>query len=314
MWQRQARACREATRTDLAGRYSLWCGVLLKRALSARKRVIVKPRITVADAAGRSGRSHSRYAASSDRGSAANGLFPAESIRLGSRLDEAALAGRGRLNAGTCGGDLLDERADDAQARDACRSGGHGSRVGPTPSRSERSSSANPSLGRGAVSISVRKRCAESSLVRGGPITARARRRASPRRSRPRATRLSTSEKLRAARVAVMRVSEPSIGQIRWIDASSVAYSPPSRLDRASRAPPPRQRSCSRRRVDTSSRMPTPAQIDFFARWNEAARRADLAADREQTMAQRFEAAARLSAFASELHDQGDAARDVRPT
>jgi hypothetical protein len=59
--------------------------------------------------------------------------------------------------------------------------------------------------------------------------------------------------------------------------------------------------------------MPTTAQSDFFARWNAAARRADLAADREQTMAQRFEAAARLSALAGELHDQGEVARDVRP-
>ena len=60
--------------------------------------------------------------------------------------------------------------------------------------------------------------------------------------------------------------------------------------------------------------MPTPAQIDFFARWNAAARRADLAADQEQTMAERFEEAARLSALASELHDLGEVARDVRPT
>jgi len=60
--------------------------------------------------------------------------------------------------------------------------------------------------------------------------------------------------------------------------------------------------------------MQSPAQIDFFARWNAAARRADLAADREQTMAERFEAAARLSALASELRDQGEVARDVRST
>lgn len=60
--------------------------------------------------------------------------------------------------------------------------------------------------------------------------------------------------------------------------------------------------------------MPTSEQIDFFARWNAAARRADLAADREQTMAERFEAAARLSALACELRDQGEVARDVRPT
>jgi hypothetical protein len=60
--------------------------------------------------------------------------------------------------------------------------------------------------------------------------------------------------------------------------------------------------------------MPTQAQIDFFARWNAAARRADLAADRQKTMAERVEEAARLSALASELHDQGDVARDVRPS
>lgn len=59
--------------------------------------------------------------------------------------------------------------------------------------------------------------------------------------------------------------------------------------------------------------MPTPAHIDFFVRWNAAARSADVAADREQTIAQRFEAAARLSALASELHDEGEVARDVRP-
>jgi hypothetical protein len=57
----------------------------------------------------------------------------------------------------------------------------------------------------------------------------------------------------------------------------------------------------------------TDAQIDFFVRWNAAARRADRAADLEKTMAERFEEAARLSALASELRDQGQPARDVRP-
>jgi len=49
--------------------------------------------------------------------------------------------------------------------------------------------------------------------------------------------------------------------------------------------------------------MPTQAQIEFFARWNDAARRADRAADRDASMARRLDEAARLSAAAGGLRD-----------
>lgn len=47
--------------------------------------------------------------------------------------------------------------------------------------------------------------------------------------------------------------------------------------------------------------MPTQAQIDFFARWNDAARRSDRAEERAATMAERLDEAARLSAAATSL-------------
>ncbi|HEX4110640.1 MAG TPA: hypothetical protein VHX88_21100 [Solirubrobacteraceae bacterium] len=49
--------------------------------------------------------------------------------------------------------------------------------------------------------------------------------------------------------------------------------------------------------------MPTRAQIEFFARWNEAARRADRAADAASSMEQRLAEAAELSSLASELRE-----------
>ena len=52
--------------------------------------------------------------------------------------------------------------------------------------------------------------------------------------------------------------------------------------------------------------MPTQAQIDFFVRWNEAARRSDRAEDLAGSMAQRLDEAAGLSALATGLHDQVD--------
>lgn len=56
--------------------------------------------------------------------------------------------------------------------------------------------------------------------------------------------------------------------------------------------------------------MPTQAQIDFFARWNDAARRADRMADLDASMARRLDEAARLSAAAGGLRD---AAKSVEP-
>lgn len=50
--------------------------------------------------------------------------------------------------------------------------------------------------------------------------------------------------------------------------------------------------------------MPSPAEIEFFARWNEAARRADRSADDELTMSDRLEAVAQLSAAVAELQDR----------
>ncbi len=58
--------------------------------------------------------------------------------------------------------------------------------------------------------------------------------------------------------------------------------------------------------------MPTKAQIEFFARWNEAARREDRAADLAKSMAQRIEAAAGLSRVADELRVSRGHAQDVR--
>lgn len=59
--------------------------------------------------------------------------------------------------------------------------------------------------------------------------------------------------------------------------------------------------------------MPSQAQIEFFARWNEAARRNDRATGLAQSMSQRIEEAASLSALASEFTNRPDAdTPDVR--
>jgi hypothetical protein len=88
---------------------------------------------------------------------------------------------------------------------------GHGSSGAVTDSRAARTSSANPASGRGAVAISSRNLAAEISFDFGGEITATA----APLRvisiSSPSATLLSTSEKLRAASVAVIRVTPPNV-------------------------------------------------------------------------------------------------------
>lgn len=49
--------------------------------------------------------------------------------------------------------------------------------------------------------------------------------------------------------------------------------------------------------------MPTKAEIEFFARWNEAARLADAREDTASTMSDRLEAVARLSAAVDALRD-----------
>lgn len=83
---------------------------------------------------------------------------------------------------------------------------GHASSGGPTDSRAARTSSRKPSSGDGAVAISSRNRSGESNRDFGGEITATAEPLLTTSISSPRATLLSTSEKLRAASVAVIRV------------------------------------------------------------------------------------------------------------
>jgi hypothetical protein len=61
--------------------------------------------------------------------------------------------------------------------------------------------------------------------------------------------------------------------------------------------------------------MPTQAQVDFFVRWSEAARREDRVVDASLSMEQRLDEAARLSVVASELRDAvaRSSGADVRP-
>jgi hypothetical protein len=82
---------------------------------------------------------------------------------------------------------------------------GHGGCGGATVPRNARSSPANSSSGAGAVAISSRNLAAESSRVLGGAIVATGAPARVTSTSSPAATRLSTSEKLRAASVAVIR-------------------------------------------------------------------------------------------------------------
>jgi hypothetical protein len=84
---------------------------------------------------------------------------------------------------------------------------GYGSPGAPTLSRAACTSPANASSGRGALAMSARKRSAESVRARGGAITATGAPLRVTSTTSPDATRLSTSEKLRAASVAVMRVT-----------------------------------------------------------------------------------------------------------
>jgi hypothetical protein len=61
--------------------------------------------------------------------------------------------------------------------------------------------------------------------------------------------------------------------------------------------------------------VPTQAQVEFFVRWSEAARREDRVADASLSMEQRLDEAARLSVLACELQDAaaGSSGADVRP-
>jgi hypothetical protein len=86
---------------------------------------------------------------------------------------------------------------------------GHGLPGGPTDSRAARMSSANLASSGGAVASNSRSRSAEIRRDFGGEITATAAPLRVPSISSPLATRLSTSEKLRAASVPVMRVTDP---------------------------------------------------------------------------------------------------------
>lgn len=78
------------------------------------------------------------------------------------------------------------------------------------------------------------------------------------------------------------------------------------------RAPLARGLSCFWAGGAYHPRMPTKAQIEFFARWNEAARRAERAADFDAAMARRLSEAARLSAVASGLAGAVSLARPRR--
>src|SRR5262245_1556628 len=82
----------------------------------------------------------------------------------------------------------------------------HASSGSPTDSRAARTSSRKRSSGTGAVTISSRNRSADRSRDLGGEITATAAPLLVRTISSPAATLLSSSEKLRAASVAVMRV------------------------------------------------------------------------------------------------------------
>jgi hypothetical protein len=58
--------------------------------------------------------------------------------------------------------------------------------------------------------------------------------------------------------------------------------------------------------------MPTPEQVSQWIRRNEAARRADLAADRAKTMSERLAEAAKLSRVATGMRDHLDGAARAR--
>jgi hypothetical protein len=58
--------------------------------------------------------------------------------------------------------------------------------------------------------------------------------------------------------------------------------------------------------------MPTPDQVSQWIRRNEAARRADLAADRAKTMSERLAEAARLSRVATGMRDHVERAPRAR--
>lgn len=64
--------------------------------------------------------------------------------------------------------------------------------------------------------------------------------------------------------------------------------------------------------LGTIAAIPTKAQIEFFARWNEAARREDRAADLAKSMAQRIEEAAGLSRVVDELRGSRGRGQDVQ--
>src|SRR5271166_1644541 len=85
----------------------------------------------------------------------------------------------------------------------------HASSGGPTESRAARTSSRKRSSGGGAVATSSRNRSADISRDFGGEITATSAPLLVTSISSPAATLLSSSEKLRAASVAVMRLMSP---------------------------------------------------------------------------------------------------------
>lgn len=85
---------------------------------------------------------------------------------------------------------------------------GHGSLGGPTASRAARTSAAKSWSGRGALATRARKLSADISLAVGGAMIATGAPLRVTSTSSPAATRLSTSEKARAASVAVIRVMQ----------------------------------------------------------------------------------------------------------
>src|SRR5437588_4490829 len=127
---------------------------------------------------------------------------------------------------------------------------GHEGSGGATVLRSSRRSAANSSSGGGAVSISSRNRSADNSRVFGGVIVATGAPARVTSTSSPAATRLSTSEKERAASVAVIRDTTPAY-QINQIGrATAYALTPAgARGDAATRPPGSPPRAPHRRRT-----------------------------------------------------------------
>ena len=140
---------------------------------------------------------------------------------------------------------------------------GHNGSGGATVLRSARSSPANSSSGAGAVAISSRNRSADSSRVFGGVIVATGAPARVTSTSSPAATRFKTSEKLRAASVAVIR-DTTRVYQINQIPSDQAERQRARKsLDRPVRSRRPRERDF---------RVWDPVKVRAVAKRNGAAR------------------------------------------